>query len=374
MKFIHVSDLHLGKRVHEYSMIDDQWHILSEIVRITAESCADAVFIAGDVYDRSVPNVEAVELFDEFLTRLAGDGRAVFVIGGNHDSGERLQFGKKLMSSRRVYFAGAYDGSLPCERIQDAYGEVNVYMLPFVRPAVVNSLLGTQTSSYDECVRAAIDAAKTDKTARNVLIAHQFVTAAGISPDRSDSETLSLGGVDNVDVSAFDAFDYVALGHIHAPQRIGREEVRYCGSPIAYSFSECRRAKSVVVGEICGKGEVDFKLVPLVPLHAMGEVKCELGELKDFLSVYPADSYMHITLTDREKIINAIEKVREVYPNVMKLDFDNGLREKELTETSERLRQQTTEELFALFFDEQNGTPMTERQAELLRCFTEDKQ
>lgn len=374
MKFVHVSDLHLGKRVHDFPMTEDQRYILDEIVRLSAEADADAVFVAGDVYDRSVPSVDAVELFDEFLTRLADDGRAVFVIGGNHDSGERLQFGGKLMASRRAYIAGAYDGSLPCVKLSDALGDVNVYMLPFIRPAVVNAKLGIKTSSYDECVKAAIDAAGVSPDARNILIAHQFVTAAGVAPDRSESETLSLGGVDNVDVSAFDAFDYVALGHIHAPQRIGRDEVRYCGSPLAYSFSECRRAKSAVVGELRGKGDVELKFIPLVPRRVLGEVRCELGELGKTLGEFPADSYMHVTLTDKEQVINAIEKVREVYPNVMLLDFDNGMREKELTETSERLKEKTTEELFAAFFDEQNGGPMNERQTALLRALTEEKQ
>ena len=371
MKFVHVSDLHLGKRVHEFSMIDDQRYILSEIARIADGADADAVFVAGDVYDRSVPNVEAVELFDEFLTRLADCGRAVFVIGGNHDSGERLQFGGRLMKSRRVYFAGAYDGTMPCEKIKDAYGEVNVYMLPFVRPSVVNCRLGTQTASYDECVRAAISAAGVDAGARNILIAHQYVTAAGEAPERSESETLSLGGMDNVDVSAFDAFDYVALGHIHAPQKAGREEARYCGSPLAYSFSECRRPKSAVVGEIRGKGEVDIKLEPLVPKRALGEVRCELAALGKMLKEFPSDSYMHVTLTDKARIINAIEKVREVYPNVMLLDFDNGSHEKELTDTSERLKEKTVAELFAQFFEEQNGAAMNAEQTRLLRMITE---
>ncbi len=374
MKFVHVSDLHLGKRVHEFSMAEDQRHILDEIARIAAETNADAVFVAGDVYDKSVPNVDAVGMFDDFLTRLVSDGRAVFVIAGNHDSGERLQFGGKLMESRRVYVAGAYGGSLPCVKMKDEAGEVNVYMLPFVRPSTVNSRLGTQTSSYDECVRAAINAAGVDAGARNILIAHQFVTAAGAAPERSDSETVSIGGVDNVDVSAFDAFDYVALGHIHTPQKTGRTEVRYCGSPLAYSFSECGRAKSAVVGELRGKGEVNLEYIPLLPLRAMDEVKCELGKLRETLKTHRADSYMHVTLTDKGRLINAIEKVREIYPNVMLLDFDNGFYEKELTETSERLKEKTTEELFAQFFEEQNGMALNEKQAALLRSVTENEE
>ena len=245
MKFVHLSDLHIGKRVNGFSMLEDQKYILDSITEIIKTECPDAVFIAGDVYDKSVPPAEAVQLFDDFLVTLAQLNPKIFVISGNHDSAERIAFGGRLMESDGVYMSPVYNGRVIPVEINDKYGPVRIYMLPFIKPAHVRAAFpDEEIYSYTDAVRTAIDKMNIDTTVRNILITHQFVTGAS----KCDSEDITVGGTDNVDAYVFEPFDYTALGHIHGPQNAGSDSIRYCGTPLKYSFSECGHKKSVTVG------------------------------------------------------------------------------------------------------------------------------
>lgn len=378
MKLMHISDLHIGKRVHEYSMIDDQRYILHQIVNIAVSQKVSGILLAGDIYDKSIPTVEAVELFDEFITSLAEQKIVVMAIAGNHDSPERIDFGRRIMGQQDVHLAGEYQGRLQEVILQDEYGAVSVYLMPYIRPGVVNRYLGTSCMTFDEGVAAAIAAAKVDRNGRNILVAHQFVTALGQETQRSDSETKSLGGTDNVDFSHFDDFDYVALGHIHRPQRIGRDAVRYSGTPLKYSFSEANHQKSVVIVELKEKGEVSLSYEKLEPKRDMKEIRGTLAKLKSGACYQdvPKESYVHITLTDEELIIDAIGKVREVYPNVMQLDFARNERVEEKTAnrlSGQDLQEQTPLELFADFFAMQNQVKMSDGQRRIFQDIMESK-
>lgn len=369
MRFLHVSDLHIGKRVHEFSMIAEQKYILRQLVDISKEREVEALLIAGDIYDKTVPTVEAVDLFDDFITELVALGIKIFAISGNHDSPERIDYGGRIMKRQGVYIAGSYKGEIPKISLSDEHGALNIYLMPYLRPALVNKALDVQTKSFDEAVRVAISHAEVDESERNIILAHQFVTADEASPERSESETKSLGGTDNVDVSAFDAFDYVALGHIHRPQRIGRDTARYSGSPLKYSFSEAKYNKSVVLLDMNEKSAPTFELIPLVPRRDLVEIRCSLDDLKagKFAHI-PADTYMHITLTDEDAIVDAIGKVRSYFENVMLLDFDNTRsRSTHQTNglTSDDLKEKTPLELFSVFYEEQNGVEMGEKKERL---------
>ena len=274
MRLLHCSDLHLGKRVHECSMTEEQRHILKQIASIAVAQQVDGIIIAGDLYDKLVPSIEAVGLLDEFLTSLWEQHLPVYLISGNHDSQERLSFGTQLLEQNDVYLAGVFTGKAQHLSLQDAYGALELYLLPFIKPAVVRSFYPEESiETYEDAVRVALSHSDIDPQKRNVLVAHQFVTNNGREPERSDSETLSVGALDQVDVSLFDGFDYVALGHIHGPQKIGRETVRYCGSPLKYSFSEWRHKKSVTIVELKEKGIVLLEQIPLQPIHDLREIR-----------------------------------------------------------------------------------------------------
>ena len=367
MKFIHLSDLHLGKRVNDYSMIEDQEYILNKILDVIDGEMPCSVVIAGDVYDKSVPSAEAVQLFDSFLTSLAERGVVTFVISGNHDSPERMAFGSRLMETRGIHISKVYDGDVKPVTLTDEHGEINVYMLPFVKPAHVRRYYGDEIESYTDAMRVAIREMNVDSAKRNLLITHQFVTGA----TRSESEEISVGGTDNVDVSVFDSFDYVALGHIHGPQNCSCERVRYSGTPLKYSFSEAKDKKSVTVVELFEKGRLSVRTIPLAPLRDMVELKGSYDELmtKSFYegTTYQSD-YTHITLTDEEDIVDAIGKLRTVYHNLMKLDYDNT-RTRSSSEIDGALDVETRSpiELFSDFYELQNNQPMSEEQ----RAFVE---
>lgn len=369
MKLVHLSDLHLGKRVNEFSLIEDQRHILDEILKIIDDERPDAVLIAGDIYDKSVPSAEAVTLFDSFLVSLAERSLKVCAISGNHDSPERVSFGGRLMAYSGVHIAPVYSGVTEPVRFDDEYGAVNVYMLPFVKPANVRRFFPErEIESYTDAVSAAVDAMEIDTAARNVLVTHQFVTGA----ERCESEELSVGGADNVDASVFDGFDYVALGHIHGPQKVSRETMRYCGTPLKYSFSEARHIKSVTVVEMRGKGGVDVRAVPLIPLRDMTEIKGSYAELS-FKDYYDGKSfrndYLHVTLTDEEDVPDAVSKLRTIYPNIMKLDYDNSrTRAGIVLDSAAELQRKSKIELIGELFEKQNGRPMSDEQ----RGFTQE--
>ena len=368
MKFAHLSDLHLGKRLCEQSLLEDQREILRRILAILDEERPDGVLIAGDVYDKPVTPAEAVQLFDEFLVQLAQRGAPVFVISGNHDSAERIAFGGRLMSARGVYMAPVYDGRVEPVTLTDAFGPVDIYLLPFIKPAGVRRFFpDREILTYTDAVSAAVEAMAPDPARRSVLVTHQFVTGAA----RCESEDLSVGGSDNVDASVFDAFDYVALGHLHGPQAAGRPTLRYCGSPLKYSFSEVSQTKSVTLMELAEKGRVEVRTRPLTPLRELVELRGRYEELtlRSFYQAtsYPED-YLHITLTDEEDIPDAVGKLRVIYRNLLKLDYDNtrtraGRWDAQLPDA----RRKSPLELFAELYEKQNGQPMSAEQSDFLR-------
>ncbi len=371
MKFIHLSDLHLGKRVNEYSMLEDQEYILKEIIHIIDAEKPDGVMIAGDVYDKSVPSAEAVQLFDNFLVQLAKRKLEVFVISGNHDSPERMAFGSRIMDAGGIHISPAYQGELVSYSMHDEYGAVDVYLMPFIKPAQVRRFCEDEITSYTDAVRFVISKLNINAENRNVLVTHQFVTGSV----RSESEEISVGGSDQVDADVFEPFDYVALGHLHSPQNCGSERIRYCGTPLKYSFSEAKDRKSVTVVELAKKGTVSYQTIDLIPQHDLVELRGTYAELT-LKSFYEGttwqEDYTHITLTDEEDIPDAIGKLRVVYHRLMKLDYDN-----KRTRTSLEIggavdvESKSPLELFSDFYELQNNQPMSPEQTEYMKSLIE---
>ena len=368
MKLIHLSDLHLGKRVNDFSMLEDQRYILTEILRIIDGERPQAVVIAGDVYDKTVPSAEAVALLDDFLVQLSRRGLQVLVISGNHDSPERMAFGGRLMDRSGIHLAPVYGGRVDPVVLTDEFGMVNFYLLPFVKPVHVRKALpGRDIATYTDAMAAAIGEMEVDETARNVLVTHQFVTGA----ERCESEELSVGGMDSVDVSVFAPFDYVALGHLHGPQYVGRETVRYCGTPLKYSFSEAKQRKSVTVVELGEKGRVEVRTVPLTPRRDMVELRGNYSgvTLRSFYQETGwREDYVHIVLTDEEDVPDAMGKLRVIYPYQMRLDYDNRrTRSAGHVDGGADVRRKPPLELLEEFYRQQNGRPMGEEQRAFAR-------
>lgn len=362
MKLLHLSDLHLGKRVNEFSMLEDQAHILREIAGIAKDASADAVLIAGDVYDKTVPSAEAVQLFDDFLTRLAELDTAVLLIAGNHDSPERLSFGGRLLGRCRIHVSPVFDGTVQRIPLEDHYGAACFYLLPFIKPACARRAYPeAEIDTYHQAVQEVLRRVPVDTGVRNVLLAHQFVTGA----QPGGSEEISVGGIDNVDAALFDAFDYVALGHIHGAQPVARETVRYCGTPLKYSFAEARGSKSVTLVELGPKGDVRIEPVPLHPLRDLRELRGTYAQLtaREAYRGTNTDDYVHITLTDEEEVFDALGKLRAIYPHLMKLDYDNARTRcgGELP-GMEALEAKTPLELFGEFYQMQNQQPLSGEQ------------
>ena len=372
MKLIHLSDLHLGKRVNGFPMLEDQEYILTKIINIIDTEKPQAVIIAGDVYDKSVPSAEAVELFDDFLVRLSHRDLKVFVISGNHDSAERIAFGGRLMDKSGVYLSPVYSGRVLPVTLTDEFGPLNFYMLPFIKPASVRRFYPEQDIvSYTDAIRAAVEDMHIDPAQRNILITHQFVTGS----DRTESEEISVGGSDNVDASVFAGFDYVALGHIHRAQKCGSDCIRYCGTPLKYSFSEARDEKTVTILNIKEKGRISFTFLPLVPRRDLVEIRGTFAELtkKSFYEhTSYGEDYMHITLTDEEDIPDVLAKLRVIYPNIMKLDYDNQ-RTRHYVEITgaENVKEKSPYENFSEFYEEQNGLPLSNEQSDFLKGLIE---
>ena len=363
MKFLHLADLHLGKRVNGFSMLEDQAHILRQILAILDDEQPDGVLIAGDVYDKSVPSVEAVGLLDGFLTELRARGVPVLLISGNHDSPERLAFGGRVMDSCGIHISPVYDGALAPVTLQDAFGPVHVWLLPFVKPAHVRRWFpDADIESYTAAMAAAVAPMDIDTAARNVLVTHQFVTGGA----RSGSEELSVGGTDNVDSGVFAPFDYVALGHLHGAQHIGRETIRYAGSPLKYSFSEARQHKSVTVVTLGEKGDVQVRTVALTPLRELREIRGSYDELtaRSFYehTTYRSD-YLHLILTDEQDVFDAMSRLRTIYPYLMTLDYDNArTRAAAGMSIPAETERRTPLELFEALYTRQNHRPMSEVQ------------
>lgn len=363
MKFLHLADLHLGKRVNGFSMLEDQAHILRQILAILDDEQPDGVLIAGDVYDKSVPSVEAVELLDGFLTELRARGVPVLLISGNHDSPERLAFGGRVMDSCGIHISPVYDGALAPVTLHDAFGPVHVWLLPFVKPAHVRRWFpDADIESYTDAMAEAVAHMDIDTAARNVLVTHQFVTGGA----RSGSEELSVGGTDNVDSGVFAPFDYVALGHLHGAQNIGRETIRYAGSPLKYSFSEARQHKSVTVVTLGEKGDVQVRTVALTPLRELREIRGSYDELtaRSFYehTTYRSD-YLHLILTDEQDVFDAMSRLRTIYPYLMTLDYDNArTRAAGGMSVPAETERRTPLELFEALYQRQNHRPMSEVQ------------
>lgn len=367
---MHLADLHLGKRVNGFSMMEDQEYILNRILEIMEEEQPDGLLIAGDVYDKTIPPAEAVRLMDDFLTAVAAKHVPVFLISGNHDSAERVAFGHQLMQGSGIWISPVYDGTIRHHTLEDRWGEVNIYLIPFLRPSVVRSFFpDVEIEDYTDALRTIIEDLQVDTSRRNVVLAHQFVTAAGALPETCDSEQLSVGGLDRVDGSVFSPFDYTALGHLHGPQRVGSETIRYAGSPLKYSFSELHQKKSVTVVELRAKGETEIRQIPLQPRREMIELR---GTFEEILAEArkkgePQTDYYHMILTDETDVVDALSRLREYYPNIMLLDYDNRrTRSQKEVEQLDRVEERTPGELFAALYEQQNGQEMDSDRKEYL--------
>lgn len=367
---MHLADLHLGKRVNGFSMMEDQEYILNRILEIMEEEQPDGLLIAGDVYDKTIPPAEAVRRMDDFLTAVAEKHVPVFLISGNHDSAERVAFGHQLMQGSGIWISPVYDGTIRHHTLEDRWGEVNIYLIPFLRPSVVRSFFpDVEIEDYTGALRTIIEDLQVDTSRRNVVLAHQFVTAAGALPETCDSEQLSVGGLDRVDGSVFSPFDYTALGHLHGPQRVGSETIRYAGSPLKYSFSELHQKKSVTVAELRAKGETEIRQIPLQPRREMTELRGTFEEILEEARKKgePQTDYYHMILTDETDVVDALSRLREYYPNIMLLDYDNRrTRSQKEVEQLDRVEERTPGELFAALYEQQNGQEMDSDRKEYL--------
>ena len=364
MKLFHLSDLHIGKRVNEFSMIEDQKYILKRILDLAEEEKPDGIILAGDIYDKQIPSAEAVQVFDEFITRLAGRAIPVFIISGNHDSAERLAFGGRLLNSRGIYLSPVYDGSVTKIPLKDQYGTVWIHLLPFIRPSTVRHVFENEADLVTDVQTAAetvIRHMEIDLKDRNILVAHQFVTGAS----RCESVDVQVGGLDNIDAAVFTPFDYTALGHIHSPQNVGTDRVRYCGTPLKYSFSEVDQEKSITVVELEKKGTVRTSLLPLKPLRDMRKLRGTYLELTDrsFYRDMNREDYIQVTLTDEDDVPDGLQKLRVIYPNIMQLLYDNQrTKTTQEVDAAQAVEKKTEIELFYEFYELQNNQPMTKQQ------------
>ena len=378
MRFLHVADLHIGKRVHERPMLDEQEHAFDQLISIAEDQRVDAVLVAGDVFDRPNPSSVALELSERFLASFVRRNIPVFVVPGNHDSAQQVAYCSTITDAAGLHVARPYRGHIATFSLEDADGPVCVHLLPFVRPLDVRAAFPqreAEIKTHHDAVRVALEEHPLEQGVRHVLVAHQFVTAMGIDPERCESETMSsLGGLDNVDASLFDAFDYVALGHLHGPQRVGRNAVRYAGSPVRYSFSEISQKKAACIVDLDGQGNVTVTQIPLMPLHAMREITCSLEDLEAGKDTGDHQDYMHVTLTDRSAY-DAFNRVKAVYPHLLLLSWQ----EAEIAASSGKMtlsemKQKSCFELFSDFFMEQTGQGLTDEQCTIVQDIMRDDQ
>jgi exonuclease SbcD len=371
MKFFHLSDLHLGKTVNGFSMLEEQRHVFGQIIGYINTEKPDAVLIAGDIYDRAVPNVEAVRLFDDLLTDLAAKEVTVILISGNHDSPDRLNYASRLLSERNLHLCGVFDGTLRSVTLSDEYGNLKFWLLPFIKPSGVRDMFaGKEIESYTDAINAVLESADIDHSERNILLSHQFYTSVGVTPIRSESEINPVGSLDAVDSGLLSKFDYVALGHLHGSQGVG-ENVRYAGSPIKYSFSEWKQKKSVTLVEIKEKGDIALTALPLLPLRDMREIKGSLEQLlgDEVPSQGNKEDYLRVILTNEEEIIDPMSKIRSIYPNVMALDFENSHASIDVSGTllgTNQLERLSPYDLFSEFFLEMSGAVLSEEQVKIV--------
>lgn len=373
MRILHLADLHLGKILQEQSLLEDQEYMLNEIINIIKEENIQAVLISGDVYDRSVPPADAVNLLDDFLKKLIKELKIkVFIISGNHDSKDRLGFGSKIFEDDGLYIESRYNGTLRKVELEDEFGKLNIYMLPFIKPIEVRQFFEEELeNNYNTAINKIISKENINTKERNIIMVHQFVTAGANEPERTESEVLTLGGIENVDVSNFDSFDYVAIGHVHRPQRIGRDTARYAGTMLKYSFSEIRDSKSVPIIDIKEKGNININLLPLEPLRDMRQIEGPIEELlkKENYETGNTDDYIKAIITNEEPVFDAIGQIRRIYPNTLKLEVRNsktanGIQEQELN--LENLKKKSELELFNDFYKFQNNVDLDENQKKII--------
>ncbi len=328
MKLLHLGDLHIGKPLGDFSLIEDQRYILDQLMEIVKKQNVDAVLIAGDVYDKSIPSEDAVRLFDYFICRLASMKVKTFIISGNHDSDERLNFGSILFEANELYISAKYEGVLYKQTCKDTVGNINIYLLPFVKASQVKHFFPEeQIVTYNDAVKIILGHAQIDENERNILVAHQFVAGKGAEPVMGGSESVAVqnvGLVEKIGLECFQGFDYVALGHIHSPQKIVNEEIRYSGSPLKYSLSEVNNEKSVPIITIGKKGEVEIELIKLKPLRDMRHLKGKMEQLLDKKNIKVPDDFIYVTLTDEDTINDAMGIIQQYYPNTIKIDYDNA--------------------------------------------------
>lgn len=373
MKFIHISDLHIGKKVNEFNITEDQKHILKKIINIIKEEKCSGVFISGDVYDKTIPSGEAVMIFDDFLTELSLLGVKVFIISGNHDSAERLEFCSRIVRDRDIYIASVFKGYPEKVTLKENDETVNIFMLPFVKPATVRPFFQNETiETYNEAVKLALSSAEINKSETNILLAHQFVTGAV----QSDSEEISVGGIDNVNADVFEQFDYVALGHIHRPQNILSGKLRYCGTPLKYSFSEADHKKSVTVVETEKSGKITISTRELKPLHDMKIIEGSYMEVigRDFYKELDLDDYYKIILTDEKDIPDVIGKLRTVYKNIMRLEYKGTAVNSDYfsNDVSDKVENKSPLELFEQLYKLQNNRDMDTVEKSFLKNIMEE--
>lgn len=381
MRFFHLSDLHIGKHLHHHNLKEDQKHILNEIISYAKELCPEAILIAGDIYDKSVPSAEAVTIFDDFLTELAGLTPAipVLIISGNHDSPERLQYASGILRKNQIHMAGCVprkdDEYLKKVTFQDSFGEVDVYLLPFMKPSYVRNVFEEAPESYTEAVTKIIARENIDYAKRNVLVSHQFYTAGGQKPETCDSEVISVGGIDNVDISAVENFDYVALGHIHGAQSVGKPQIRYCGTPLKYSVSEAGHTKHLTMVTLNAKGEEP--VVDKLPLHPLYDVKKKSGTLKEMMETAKEEGqdYVSITLTDEIEPYRPKDQLENVYARILEIRIDNTRTRNKLLEFEEENVSEDPFEAFAGFFEEMQSRPLSEEELKFMKqIFDEEKE
>lgn len=380
MRFFHLSDLHIGKLFYGYSMLEEQEDVLNQIVSLAAERKPDAVILAGDIYDKSVPAAEAVAVFDRFLCRMAQLEPAVpiLIISGNHDSPERLSFAGEILRKQQIYIEG-----MPPEKPEDylkkvtftdAYGSVNFYLMPFCKPAYVQGVWKeNRPDTFQDAVFRILEREQIDETQRNVLVSHQFYVSGSQLPEKSDSEMITVGGLDQIDIACLQPFDYVALGHIHRPQMIGKQRFRYCGTPLKYSVSEWNQEKSVTEVELSEKGKEP--VINLLKLSPMRDVKVIRGKLEEILNASRGnvcDDYVSITLTDEQEPYQPRERLESVFTHILEVRMDNSITQKMEWATDTDGSSDDPQELFAEFFRTMQGREMLPRETEVLSEVLED--
>lgn len=379
MKLLHLSDLHIGKSVNGYSMLEEQKNAFRQIIEYIIVEKPSALLIAGDIYDRAIPSVEAVRVFDEFLTNLLHTNIDVLIIAGNHDSPDRLNYANRILSEMRLHICGTFDGKMKPITLSDEFGKVNFYLLPFIKPIIVRGYCSDkEIESYDDAIRMILENIEIKVEERNILVSHQFFTKKGMDLERSDSEINIVGGIDEIDASILSLFDYVALGHLHGSQKVGAENIRYAGSPIKYSFSECKQNKCVLMIDIKEKGDITVKELPLKAIHDLREIKGKFDELlrADIAMVGNKDDYLRIVITDDDEIIDPMNKLRSVYPNAMVLGFENSRTSIELEKigsSAENIESLSEYDLFSQFYTDITGCTMTEEQAAIIHNLLDEE-